>query len=58
MRRYSEAIKTDVRRQMSLAHRQSVTQISGAGHSRGHPLQPEEDLALAGRGGAGIEEGS
>ena len=29
MRRYSEAVKADVRRRMSPPHRQSVAQISG-----------------------------
>ena len=48
-RRYSEAVKADVRRRMSPPHRQSVAQISaGAGHSRGHPLQLEEGLAVQG----------
>ncbi len=28
----------------------------GAGHPRGHPLQLEESVAVAGRGGGGIRE--
>jgi hypothetical protein len=37
---------------MSPPHRQSVTQISGAGHSREHPLQLEEAPRANGTTGA------
>ena len=58
MRRYSEAVKADVRKRMSPPQRQSVAQISAAGHSRGHPLQLEDGLAIRGAGGSCLSEGS
>jgi len=33
-------------------------EIGGAGHPRDHPLEMEEGLAVAGRSGAGIREGT
>jgi hypothetical protein len=57
MRRYSEAVKADVRRRMSPPHRQSVARISEElGIHVITPLQMEEGLAVARRGGAGIRE--
>ena len=60
MRRYSEAVKADVRRRMTLPHRQSVSPMSEdpAIHPRDHPLRMEEEVAVAGRSGAGIREGT
>ena len=71
MRRYSEAVKADVRRRMSPPHRQSVAQISAelgihivtlynwrkAWRLQGEVVPAsEKDLAVAGRGCAGIRE--
>ena len=51
MRRYSEAVKADVRRRMSPPHRQSVAQISAElGIHIVTPLQLENGMAIAGRG--------
>jgi hypothetical protein len=49
MRRYSEAVKADVRRRMSPpTPAERCLDLSRAGHSRVHPLQLEEGLAVAG----------
>ena len=59
MRRYSEAVKADVRRRMGPPHRQSVAEISKElGIARNHPLQVAQGLAAAGGGGARQPEGS
>jgi len=60
MRGLQRGRQADVRRRMSPPHRQSGARISEEhGHSRDHDLyKMEEDLAVAGRGGAGIREGT
>jgi transposase-like protein len=58
MRRYSEAVKTDVRRRMSPPHRQNVAQISAELGIHVVTLYNWRKPAVAGRGGAGIREGS
>lgn len=56
MSRYSKAVDAVVRR--SKSGPESGPDLNRAGHSRGHPLQLEEDLVVAVRGGAGIREGA
>jgi transposase len=57
MRNYSEAVKADMSRRMSPPHRQSVARISEElGIHVDHPLQLEEDLAVAERGGPASEK--
>jgi hypothetical protein len=59
MRRSREAVKADMTRRTSLTQRQSVARISEElGIQPDHPLELEEDWAVAGRGGAGMREGS
>jgi len=58
MRRYSEAVKADVRRRMSPLQRQCEADIRGAWQSRDHPLQVAQVLAASGGGGAGLTEGT
>ena len=58
MRRYSEAVKADVRLRMIHLTGRAWLRSQRSWASNRHPLQLVEDLEVAGRGGAGIREGT